>query len=135
MFFECQKKTFWIIQFIFRLLNYKARIFFYFYSCKVFKFIVKIEILEISQCLSKISAFFSTIKTKNWNFSSNLFVSKKIKFIIKKKFKQIKTCSNKLLLSLEFLFKLIVKIFLTANFSNWLKIKNTDIKIKNNNLK
>ena len=86
----------------------------------------KSEFFENSRCMSKSSDFFSTAKTKNRNFSSNLFVSKTTKFMTDEKFEQIDVQSNKLSLSFEFSFEFAKKI-LIANSSIQLKINDIDV--------
>ena len=55
--------------------------------------------------------------------------------MMKNKFEQIKMRSNKLSLSFKLSFVTFAKKISIANFSNWSKIKNTDIKTKNKNFK
>ena len=86
----------------------------------------KSEFFKNSRCMSKNSNFFSAAETKDWNFSSNLFVSKTTKFMTDEKFKQINVRLNKLSLSFKFSFKFAKKI-LIANFSIQLKTNDTDV--------
>ena len=94
----------------------------------------KLKLFENSRCMSKNSDFFSAVKTKNWNFSSNLFVSKTTKFMTDEKLEQIDVRSNKLSLSFKFSFESAKKI-LIANFSIQLKTNDIDVWIKNNDFK
>ena len=92
------------------------------------------ELFESFQNMLKNSDFFSAAETKNWNFSSNLFVSKTTKFMTDEKFEQINVRSNKLSFLFKFSFESEKKI-LIANFSIQLKTNDTDVWIKNNDFK
>ena len=141
-FFFNEKKVFWIskknvfnnsINFLF----VKSRDTKIFFISVVATFLIsssKSKGFANSRCMSKNSDFFSATKTKNWNFSSNLFVSKTTKFMIDEKFEQTDVRSNKLSLSFEFSFKFVKKISI-ANFLIQLKTKNINVKTKNNDFK
>ena len=135
MLFEYRKKKVFnnSVNFLF-VKSRNIMIFFIFVVTTFFILSSNSKFFKNSRCKSKILNFFSTTKTKNWNFSFDLFVLKATKFMTDEKFKQINARSNKLSLLFKFSFEFVKKLSI-ANFSIQLKIKNIDAKTKNNDFK
>ena len=135
MFFEYRKKNVFNNSVNFLFVKSRNTKFFFIFVVATFSIsLSKSELFENFRCMLKNSDFFSAAETKNWNFSSNLFVSKTTKFMTDEKFEQINVRSNKLSFLFKFSFESEKKI-LIANFSIQLKTNDTDVWIKNNDFK